>query len=64
MAKTTIPPQPDNLLKVRLNQPRVSVKYLLKQMERHRRASEEFSKAAKNGISKPGHENTGSGATA
>ena len=64
MTKTTIPTQPANLLPVRLNQPRESLEYLRLQTERHRQASEEFFKAARNETSKPGPENTDSGATA
>ena len=64
MAETTNPMKPGELLKARLNQPRVSLEYLKEQENRHRRASEEFSKAARNGISKPGLGNTESGATA
>ena len=64
MTKTTIPTQPRNLLQARLNQPRVSLEYLRLQMERHRQASEEFFKAARNETSKAGPENAESGATA
>ena len=64
MTKTTTPAQPVNLLQARLNQPRVSLEYLRLQMERHRQASEEFFKAAKNETSKLGRENEKSGATA
>ena len=64
MTKTTTPAQPVNLLQARLNQPRVSLEYLRLQMERHRQASEEFFKAAKNETSKLGRENEKSGAIA
>ena len=63
MTKTMTPAQPVNLLQARLNQPRVSLEYLKEQEKRHRRASEEFSKAARNGTSKPGPESAESGAT-
>ena len=64
MTKTTIPTQPANLLQARLNQPRESLEYLRLQMERHRQASEEFFKAARNETSKLGPENAESGETA
>jgi hypothetical protein len=44
----------EEMLKARYNQPRVSLEELRRQEERHRQASEEFFKAAKNGTSKPG----------
>lgn len=44
----------EEMLKARYNQPRVSLEELRLQMERHRQASEEFFKAAKSAISKPG----------
>ena len=64
MAETTNPMKPGELLKARLNQPRVSLEYLKEQEKRHRRASEEFSKAARNGTSNLGPEKAESGATA
>lgn len=47
---------PEELRQARLNQPRVSLEYLRKQRERHRRASEAFAKAAKNATWKLGRE--------
>lgn len=44
----------EEMLKARYNQPRVSLEQLHQQMEDHRRASEEFFKAAKNETSKFG----------
>ena len=44
----------EEMLKARYNQPRVSLEELRLQEERHRRASEEFFKAAKSATSKPG----------
>lgn len=44
----------EEMLKARFNQPRVTLEQLRQQMEDHRRASEEFFKAAKNGTSKSG----------
>ncbi len=44
----------EETLKARYNQPRVSLEELRGQMERHRQASEEFFKDAKNEISKRG----------
>ena len=44
----------EEMLKARYNQPRVSLEELRLQMEQHRRASEEFFKAAKNATSKSG----------
>lgn len=43
----------EETLKARYNQPRVSLEELRQQEEEHRRASEEFSKAAKSGTSNP-----------
>ena len=54
MAKAVYPTKPGELLKARLNQPRVSSEELLRQMEEHKRASEEFFKAARNATSKSG----------
>ncbi len=45
---------PEEMLKARYNQPRVSLEELRRQEEEHRRASEEFSENAKSGISKSG----------
>lgn len=45
---------PEETLKARYNQPRVSLEELRQQMEDHRRASEEFFKAARKETSKPG----------
>jgi hypothetical protein len=56
--------KPGEMLKARLNQPRVSLEYLRQQEIRHRQASEEFSKAAKSATSKPRPKNTDSGAEA
>ena len=39
----------EETLKVRYNQPRVSLEQLRQQVERHRRASEEFSEASRTG---------------
>ncbi|MFN0076622.1 MAG: hypothetical protein ACKVY0_09120 [Prosthecobacter sp.] len=44
----------EEMLKVRYNQPRVSLEELRLQEAQHRQASEEFFKVAKNAISKPG----------
>ena len=44
----------EETLKVRYNQPRVSLEELRQQTEEHRRASEEFFKAARNETSKSG----------
>ena len=44
----------EETLKARYNQPRISLEELRQQEEEHRRASEEFFKVAKNGISKSG----------
>ena len=52
---------PEEALKARLNQPRVSLEELRLQMERHRQASEEFFKAAKNATSKSGQKATVAG---
>lgn len=51
----------EETLKARYNQPRVSLEELRQQEEEHRQASEEFFKAAKNGISKSGPKKTVSG---
>lgn len=51
----------EEMLKARLNQPRVSLEYLIEQEKRHRRASEEFAKAEKNATSKPGPKKTVAG---
>ncbi len=64
MAEAVICIKPGEMLKARLNQPRVSLEYLRQQMERHRQASEEFSKAVRNGTLKPGAANVASGETA
>ncbi len=52
MAQIKILTDPAEILKARLNQPRKSLEFLRQQMERHRQASEEFSKAVRNGTSK------------
>lgn len=52
---------PEEMLKARLNQPRVSLEYLEAQMERHRRDSEAFAKAARKETSKPGPEKVAAG---
>jgi plasmid maintenance system antidote protein VapI len=53
--------KPGEILKARLNQPRLSLEELQAQMERHRQASEEFFKAARNATSKPGRATTAAG---
>jgi hypothetical protein len=63
MVKTIIVTKPGEMLKARLNQPRVSSEYLRQQEERHRQASEEFFKAARNAISKRGQRKPVSGAS-
>ena len=63
MAEAVILIKPGEMLKARLNQPRVSLEYLRQQEIRHRQASEEFSKAVKNATSKLGAVNTASGET-
>ncbi len=63
MAQPMTPIKPEEMLKARLNQPRVSWEYLCQQMERHRQASEEFSKDVRSGTLKPGAESTGDGGT-
>ena len=52
MAQIKILTDPAEILKARLNQPRMSLEYLRQQEESHRQASEEFSKAVRNGTSK------------
>ena len=64
MAEPVILIKPGEMLKARLNQPRVSLEYLRQQEVRHRQASEEFSKAVRNGTSKPGAVKTDAGETA
>ncbi len=51
----------EETLKARYNQPRVSLEELRKQEEDHRRASEEFFKAAKNVTSKSGQKTSAAG---
>ena len=51
----------EEMLKARYNQPRVSLEQLRVQMEEHRRASEEFFKAARNATSKSGRTKTTAG---
>ena len=51
----------EELRRARSNQPRVSLEELRMQRERHRLASEAFSKAAKNATLKAGRGNTISG---
>ena len=63
MAQIKILTDPAEILKARLNQPRMSLEYLLEQTERHRQASEEFSKAVRNGTSKCGPKKEAAGAT-
>jgi hypothetical protein len=63
MAKIKILTDPAEILKARLNQPRMSLEYLLEQTERHRHASEEFSKAVRNGTSKYGPKKQAAGVT-
>lgn len=48
----------EEMLKARYNQPRVSLEQLRQQEEQHRRASEEFFKAARNATSKSGRAKT------
>jgi len=62
-AEAVIHIKPDEMLKARLNQPRVSLEYLRQQMERHRQSSEEFSKTVRNGTLKSGAANAVSGET-
>jgi hypothetical protein len=64
MAEAVILIKPGEMLKARLNQPRVSLEYLRQQEIRHRQASEEFSKAVRSGTLKPGVVNGPSGETA
>ena len=52
---------PGETLKARLNQPRISLEELRQQMEEHRRASEEFFKAARNATLKSGPKKTVAG---
>lgn len=54
MAQIKIFTDPAEILKARLNQPRRPLEFLRQQEERHRQASEEFSKAVRNGTSKYG----------
>ena len=63
MAQIKILTDPAEILKVRLNQPRMSLEFLRQQMERHRQASEEFSKAVRNGTSKYGPKKVTAGVT-
>jgi hypothetical protein len=51
----------EETLKARYNQPRVSLEELRLQEEEHRRASEAFSKAAKNETSKSGRKKSAAG---
>ena len=62
MAQIKILTDPAEILKARLNQPRMSLEFLSLQMERHRQASEEFSKAVRNGTSKYGPRKEAAGA--
>jgi hypothetical protein len=52
--KAIVDLSPEETLKARYNQPRISLEELRKQEEAHRRASEEFSRAARNGTLKSG----------
>ena len=54
MAQIKILINPAEILQVRLNQPRMPLEFLRQQMESHRQASEEFSKAVRNGTSECG----------
>lgn len=51
----------EETLKARYNQPRISLEELRQQEEEHRRASEEFFKAAKNVTLKSGQKKTVAG---
>jgi len=51
----------EETLKARYNQPRLSLEELRQQMEEHRRASEEFSKAARNETLKAGQKKSAVG---
>jgi hypothetical protein len=51
----------EEMLKARFNQPRVTLEQLRQQMEDHRQASEEFFKAARNGILNSGQKKTAVG---
>jgi hypothetical protein len=52
---------PEEALKARLNQPRVTLEEMQAQDERVRRASEEFSRDAKNAISNSGRKSAAVG---
>lgn len=51
----------EETLKARYNQPRISLEELRQQQEEHKRASEEFFKAAKNATSNAGPKKTVAG---
>ena len=63
MAQIKILTDPAEILRVRLNQPRMSWEFLRQQEERHRQASDEFSKAVRNGTSKYGPKKKAVGVT-
>lgn len=51
----------EEMLKARYNQPRISLEELRQQEERHRQASEEFSRAVRNGTLDLGQKKTAAG---